>query len=137
MGGFFGGGAGFIGSGAGIPLAFAADFTAGSIGDALEQKITTGRVNLGRSLLGGAENAISQMLYGTGKLTSAKNAFLRGAGAGAISSGLRNIEDAIWPENMLIGGSVVLAVQGSMGLGKLRRRFVRVSLGVGLCHSYN
>ena len=135
LGGFFGGGAGFIGSalsqaadggkidwrkaagaaangavtgaargaligsGAGIPLAFATDFTAGSIGDALEQKITTGKVNLGKSLIGGAENALSQMLYGTGELKSAGEAFAKGFGVGAVSSGLRNIEDALWPED--------------------------------------
>ncbi|MCX4342084.1 MAG: RHS repeat-associated core domain-containing protein, partial [Lachnospiraceae bacterium] len=34
-----------IGSGAGIPFAFATDFAAGSVGNALEQGLTTGKVN--------------------------------------------------------------------------------------------
>lgn len=83
-----------IGSGAGIPLAFATDFAAGSIGNALEQGITKGRVDLGESLISGAGNALSQMLYGTGKLTSAKDAFIRGARTGAVMSGFDNITRA-------------------------------------------
>ena len=81
-------------SGAGIPLAFATDFIAGSIGDALEQKITTGRVNLGKSLRSGAENALSEMLYGTGELKGVGDAFLRGARTGAVMSGIKNLTDA-------------------------------------------
>ncbi|MCX4299146.1 MAG: hypothetical protein OSJ73_19315, partial [Lachnospiraceae bacterium] len=105
-----------IGSGAGIPLAFATDFVAGSVGNALEQGITTGKVNVGKSLLGGAENAISQMLYGTGKLNGVKDAFLRGAGVGAVSSGLRNIGEALWPEEMPKGrGAAGAGIPGHAG----------------------
>ena len=105
-----------IGSGAGIPLAFATDFVAGSVGNALEQGITTGKVNVGKSLLGGAENAISQMLYGTGKLNGVKDAFLRGAGVGAVSSGLRNIGEALWPEEMPRGrGAAGAGIPGHAG----------------------
>ncbi len=105
-----------IGSGAGIPLAFATDFVAGSVGNALEQGITTGKVNVGKSLLGGAENAISQMLYGTGKLNGVKDAFLRGAGVGAVSSGLRNIGEALWPEEMPKGrGAAGAGLPGHAG----------------------
>ena len=39
------------------------------------------------------------MLYGTGELKSAGEAFAKGFGVGAVSSGLRNIEDALWPED--------------------------------------
>ncbi len=105
-----------IGSGAGIPIAFVTDFAAGSVGNAFEQGITTGKVNLGKSLLGGAENAISQMLYGTGELKGVKDAFLRGAKTGAVSSGLRNIGEALWPEEMPKGrGAAGAGVPGHSG----------------------
>ena len=105
-----------IGSGAGIPFAFATDFVAGSVGNALEQGITTGKVNLGKSLLGGAENAVSQMLYGTGKLNGVKDAFRRGAKTGAVSSGLRNIGEALWPEEMPKGrGAAGAGIPGHAG----------------------
>ncbi len=83
-----------IGSGAGIPLAFATDFAAGSVGNALEQKITKGRVDLGESLISGAGNALSEVLYGTGPIRGVKDAFLRGARTGAAMSGLDNIARA-------------------------------------------
>ena len=83
-----------IGISAGIPLAFATDFAAGTVGNALEQGITTGRVDLRESLISGAGNAVSELLYGTGKLTSAKDAFIRGAKTGAAMSGLQNLEEA-------------------------------------------
>ena len=83
-----------IGSGAGIPLAFATDFAAGSVGNALEQKITKGRVDLGESLISGAGNALSEVLYGTGPIKGVKDAFLRGARTGAAMSGLDNIARA-------------------------------------------
>ncbi len=83
-----------IGSGAGIPIAFATDFAAGSVGNALEQKITKGRVDLGESLISGAGNALSEVLYGTGPIRGVKDAFLRGARTGAVMSGLDNIARA-------------------------------------------
>ena len=83
-----------IGSGAGIPIAFATDFVAGSVGNALEQKITKGRVDLGESLISGAGNALSEVLYGTGPIKGVKDAFLRGARTGAAMSGLDNIARA-------------------------------------------
>ena len=83
-----------VGSGAGIPLAFATDFAAGSIGNALEQRITKGRVDLGESLISGAGNALSEVLYGTGPIKGVKDAFLRGARTGAAMSGLDNIARA-------------------------------------------
>ena len=83
-----------IGSGAGIPIAFATDFAAGSVGNALEQKITKGRVDLGESLISGAGNALSEVLYGTGPIKGVKDAFLRGARTGAVMSGFDNIARA-------------------------------------------
>ena len=108
-----------IGSGAGIPFAFATDFAAGSVGNALEQGLTTGKVNLGKGLLGGAENAISQMLYGTGKLDGVKDAFFRGAKTGAVLSGIDNITDAVGPFGVagsrLFGKKPKNAVSGGTG----------------------
>ena len=86
-----------VGSGVGVLGAFATDFAAGTVGSALEQGISRGRVDLGKSLLGGAENAISEVLYGTGKLKSAGDAFWRGAKTGAVMSGLENITDHVGP----------------------------------------
>ena len=79
-----------IGSGAGIPLAFATDFAAGSIGNALEQGITTGRVDLRESLISGTSNALSEVLYGTGEIKGLGNAIWRGALTGAVMSGVES-----------------------------------------------
>ena len=76
LGGFFGGAAGFL-------------------GNALEQGFSRGRVDIGESLLSGAGNALSEVLYGTGELKGAKDAFLRGARTGAVMSGLENITDHV------------------------------------------
>ena len=84
-----------VGSGAGVLGAFATDFAAGTVGSALEQGISRGRVDLGESLLSGAGNALSEVLYGTGELKGVKDAFLRGARTGAVMSGLENITDHV------------------------------------------
>ena len=86
-----------VGSGVGVLGAFATDFAAGTIGNALEQRITRGRVDLGESLLSGAGNALSEVLYGTGPIDSLKDAFIRGARTGALMSGLENIADTVGP----------------------------------------
>ena len=83
-----------IGTGIGIPSAFAADFAAGAAGSALEQLITGGSVDAGGSILAGAQNALGQLAYGTGELTGVGNAFARGARTGAVSSALDNLADA-------------------------------------------
>ena len=83
-----------VGSGVGVLGAFATDFAAGTIGSALEQGISSGRVDIGESLLSGAGNALSEVLYRTGELKGVKNAFLRGARTGAVMSGLENIARA-------------------------------------------
>ncbi len=83
-----------IGTGIGIPSAFAADFAAGTTGSALEQMLTGVRVDADESLLAGAQNALDQLVYGTGELKSAGNAFARGARTGAVSAALDNLADA-------------------------------------------
>ncbi len=47
------------------------------------------------SLLSGAGNALSEVLYGTGELKGVKDAFLRGARTGAVMSGIENITDHV------------------------------------------
>ena len=87
-----------IGSGAGIPAAFATDFLAGASGNALEQWITkerADRIDIGESLVSGTSNAFGQMLYGTGQLKGLGDAFIRGARSGAAVSGLENIAGAL------------------------------------------
>ena len=81
----------------GVPGTFATDFAAGTAGSALEQGFSRGRVDLGESLLSGAGNALSEVLYGTGELKGVKDAFLRGARTGAVMSGLENITDSVGP----------------------------------------
>ncbi len=83
-----------VGSGVGVLGAFATDFVAGTVGSALEQGISRGRIDIGESLLSGAGNALSEVLYGTGELKGVKDAFLRGARTGAVMSGIDNIARA-------------------------------------------
>ena len=83
-----------VGSGVGVLGAFATDFAAGTVGSALEQGISRGRVDIGESLLSGAGNALSEVLYGTGPIKGVKDAFLRGARTGAVMSGIDNIARA-------------------------------------------
>ena len=84
-----------VGSGEGVLGVFATDFAAGFLGSALEQEISRGRVDIGESLLSGAGNALSEVLYGTGELKGVKDAFLRGARTGAVMSGVENITDHV------------------------------------------
>ena len=81
----------------GVLGAFATDFAAGTVGSALEQGISRGRVDLGESLLGGAGNALSKVLYGTGPIDDLKDAFIRGVRTGAVMSGFENITDSVGP----------------------------------------
>ena len=83
-----------VGSGVGVLGAFATDFAAGTVGSALELGIGRGRIDIGESLLSGAGNALSEVLYGTGELKGVKDAFLRGARTGAVMSGIDNIARA-------------------------------------------
>ena len=68
---------------------------AGTVGSALEQGISRGHVDLGESLLSGAGNALSEVLYGTGPIKGVKDAFLRGARTGAVMSGLANLTEHV------------------------------------------
>lgn len=77
-----------VGSGAGIALSLAANFAAGSIGSAFEQKISRGNINFKESMAGGLTNAVSGAIYGKNPLKNAKNAFWRGAGSGAATSAI-------------------------------------------------
>ena len=71
------------------------DFAAGTVGSALGQGISSGRIDIGESLLSGAGNALSEVLYGTGELKGVKDAFLRGARTGAVMSGLENLTEHV------------------------------------------
>ena len=52
---------------AGTPVAAAANFAAGAIGDALEQYITTGSVDVKQSVKAGATNTVRELIYRGGK----------------------------------------------------------------------
>ena len=52
------------GTGVGIPLAFATDFAAGTLGSALEQRISEGKVRAGKNVTSGLTNAAGNMFYG-------------------------------------------------------------------------
>ena len=84
-----------IGSGAGIPVAFGADFAAGAAGNLLEQAISGERVNAGRGILGGLSNAVSGAIFGNVPFKNAGEAFGKGALAGAATSGLGYLSDLI------------------------------------------
>ena len=82
-----------IGSGAGIPVAFGADFAAGAAGNLLEQAISGERVTAGRGILGGLSNAVSGAIFGNVPFKNAGEAFGKGALAGAATSGLGYLSD--------------------------------------------
>ena len=84
-----------VGSGVGIPAAFAANFGAGAVGNALEQKISTGSVNVRESITSGLTNAVSGAIYGNAPLKSFKSAFFRGSAAGGVTAAINNISNAI------------------------------------------
>ena len=84
-----------LGSGAGIAAMFAGDFLAGTAGSTLEQMFTGGRVDVGESILGGVNNAVSQLLYGNTPLKGVGDAFKRGGLTGAAAAGINNIAGAL------------------------------------------
>ncbi len=86
---------GLLASGAGIPVALATNFLAGTAGSAAEQYISTGRVDTRKSITNGLNNAVSNLIYGTNPLGSVKEAFGRGFGAGAATSAINYISDLI------------------------------------------
>ena len=86
------------GSGVGLPLAIAADFTAGAIGSAVEQGISEGAVDVGKSIAGGLTNAVNGLIYGNDTLRSLKEAAVKGAASGALTSGINYLADVMRPQ---------------------------------------
>ena len=84
-----------VGSGVGIPAALATDFVAGTVGSAAEQWISTGKVSARKSITSGLTNAVSGAIYGNGPMKSLGSAIARGAGAGAATSAINYISDAL------------------------------------------
>ena len=81
------------GSGAGLPVALVSDFTAGTVGSAVEQLITGGKADAASSIAGGLINAVSGAIYGNNPLGSLKEAFIKGAKAGAATSGINYLSE--------------------------------------------
>ena len=86
---------GLLASGAGIPAALFANTLAGTAGSAAEQYIGSGKIDAGKSITSGLNNAVSNAIYGTRPLGSMKEAFGRGVGAGAATSALNYISDTL------------------------------------------
>ena len=86
------------GSGVGLPLAIAADFTAGTLGSVAEQAISEGVVDAGKSIAGGLTNAVNGLIYGNGALRSLREAAVKGAASGALTSGINYLADVTSPQ---------------------------------------
>ena len=86
------------GSGVGLPLAVAADFTAGTIGSMAEQAISEGAVDAGKSVAGGLTNAVNGLIYGNDTLRSLGEAAGRGAFSGMFTSGINYLADVMSPQ---------------------------------------
>ncbi len=86
------------GSGVGLPLAIAADFAAGTLGSVAEQAISEGVVDAGKSIAGGLTNAVNGIIYGNGALQSLKEAAVKGAASGALTSGINYLADVTSPQ---------------------------------------
>ncbi len=86
------------GSGVGLPLAIAADFTAGTLGSMAEQAISEGVVDAGKSIAGGLTNAVNGLIYGNDTLKSLGEAAVKGAASGALTSGINYLADVTSPQ---------------------------------------
>ena len=104
------------GSGVGLPLAVAADFTAGAIGSAVEQGISEGAVDVGKSIAGGLTNAVNGLIYGNDTLRSLKEAAGRGAASGALTSGINYLADATGPQPAARRSSGIQYQGGAAGM---------------------
>ena len=104
-----------IGSGAGIPVALAADFAAGTMGSAAEQWISGEDVSIRRSVTDGLTNAVSGAIYGNNPMSSLGSAVLRGAGAGAANAGINYISDALGSLGRGYNGGYAGALLGMAG----------------------
>ena len=102
-----------IGSGAGLPVALVSDLTAGTVGSAVEQLITGGKADTGRSLAGGLANAVSGAIYGNNPLGSLKEAFIKEAKAGAAASGINYLSEVFGGQD---GDRRSGTLRGSLGL---------------------
>ena len=87
--------AALLASGAGAVTALCANLIAGTLGSAAEQAISEGKVSARKSLTHGVTNAVSNALYGTGKLKNVKDAIRRGAKTGAAEAAINYVSDYI------------------------------------------
>ncbi len=108
---------GMVASGVKIPKAAAnaANFLAGTIGSAAEQKFARGRVSAGRSILGGLANMAGNSKYGTGKLDNWKDAAVRGVKAGGLYAGLGYLADVVDPAPRLDAAGAAGLMAGMAG----------------------
>ncbi|MCM1056092.1 MAG: DUF6531 domain-containing protein [Firmicutes bacterium] len=109
-----------VSSGVGIPLVLASDFVTGTVGEALEQWITTGEINPRKSITSGLTNAVGGLIYGNDPLKSGGSSFLRGTGSGMAISGINYISDALgsmWQKDTNTGRDMGIA--GAIALGVL------------------
>ena len=106
-----------VASGVKIPkaVANAANFLAGTIGSAAEQKFARGRVSAGRSILGGLANMAGNSKYGTGKLDNWKDAAVRGVKAGGLYAGLGYLADVVDPAPRLDAAGAAGLMAGMAG----------------------
>ena len=106
---------GLLASGAGIPAALFGNNLAGTAGSAAEQGIGSGKIDPVKSIIDGLSNAVGNRWYKSDGLKSAKDAFKRGAGSGAIISGLNYISDTLFqkPEQRGMGVSLLPGIAGA------------------------
>ena len=106
---------GLLASGAGIPAALFGNNLAGTAGSAAEQGIGSGKIDPVKSIIDGLSNAVGNRWYKSDGLKSAKDAFKRGAGSGAIISGLNYISDTLFqkPEQRGMGVGLLPGIAGA------------------------
>ena len=106
---------GLLTSGAGVLAALVANTLAGTAGSAAEQGIGSGRIDPVKSIIDGLSNAVGNRWYKSDGLKSAKDAFKRGAGSGAIISGLNYISDTLFqkPEQRGMGVGLLPGIAGA------------------------
>ncbi len=76
------------------PLGVTVNAAAGALGDAVEQYIATGTVDLKQTIKSGATNAVREAIYGGGCLKNLGNAMLKGGVAKATENALDYAIDA-------------------------------------------
>ncbi len=108
------------GSGVGLPLAIAADFTAGTLGSVAEQAISEGVVDAGKSIAGGLTNAVNGLIYGNGALQSLKEATKKGAKSGMFTSGINYLADVMSPQFRAVRNPGIQYQGGAAGMFRPR-----------------